>query len=184
MTPAPLNRVARRVRAVPGYPVARRRAIKTLRRSRTARELVKRVFDVEDGSGWSPPTDVASGRLVGGVGTESLPVVLVVMIGTPRDIAEQSIETIARLQLLGAGFRPVILLDRPMFGSIRQHGYPAELVPSEASWPSDADWSEHVRERIRLAMSTYRCSASLNIGEHGLDRSGELLLSALRPDRR
>ncbi|HLR92898.1 MAG TPA: hypothetical protein VK053_00090 [Jiangellaceae bacterium] len=181
-----LNAVARRVRAVPGYPVVRRRAIRTVRRSPTARQIVKRVFDIDDGGdGWAPPTDVAAGRVLGGVGTEALPVVLVVMLEPEPDIIGPTLEQIAQLQLMGAGFRPVVLSDVPLFPATRPFGYPVELVPAERTWRPEQDgpWEDHVRARISLALDTYRCTCMVNIGPNGLDRTGRLLLTSLRAKR-
>lgn len=178
--------VARRVRAMPGYPVVRRRAIRSIRRSKTARQIVKRAFDIEEGGGgWSPPTDVTPGQLIGGVGTEALPVVLVVMLDPEPDSITPTLEQIAQLQLMGAGFRPVILSDVPLFAATRQFGYPVELVPAERTWQVEHDgpWENHVRSRISLAMDTYRCTCVLNVGPGGLDRTGRLLLTSLRARR-
>src|SRR5699024_12179105 len=110
--------------------------------------------------GWEPPTDVAAGRVLGGVGTEALPVVLVVMLEPEPDIIGPTLEQIAQLQLMGAGFRPVVLSDVPLFPATRPFGYPVELVPAERTWRPEQDgpWEDHVRARLSLALDPARCT--------------------------
>jgi hypothetical protein len=74
-----VRKAGRYVRRLPGYRYARRAILPRIRQSSSARSLVKRVFDV-DGSQVAP-LDVAPGNLIGGVGTERLPVAVVLADG-------------------------------------------------------------------------------------------------------
>ena len=53
------------------------------------------------------------------------------------DVVDGVIDDVAEMQLLGAGFRPVFLLDTPAFGRARSYGYVAELVtPAQPGRPN------------------------------------------------
>uniref|UniRef100_UPI003979C744 hypothetical protein n=1 Tax=Salmonella sp. SAL4447 TaxID=3159902 RepID=UPI003979C744 len=76
------------------------------------------------------------GRLLAGIGVEQLPAVLISLVGladgvtangTTGRIIDAVIDEVAELQLLGAGFRPVFLLDMPAFSRARSYGYAVEL---------------------------------------------------------
>jgi hypothetical protein len=122
---------------------------------------------------------VAPGRLLAGIGVEQLPVVLVSLVGLADDVAENAvpgkvidavIDEVAELQLLGAGFRPVFLLDTPAFSRVRSYGYAVELVTAAATWSGEpADWSEYIGARVTSMMRTYGISAVVTVGPRGLD---------------
>ena len=66
----------------------------------------------------------AAGRLLAGLGVEQLPVVLLSLVGLTDGTADNAaiskvvdavIDEVAETQLLGAGFRPIFLLDTPAF---------------------------------------------------------------------
>jgi hypothetical protein len=130
-------------------------------------------------NGSGPPVDVAPGRLLAGIGVEQLPVVLVSLVGLADDVAENAvrgkvidavIDEVAELQLLGAGFRPVFLLDTPAFSRVRSYGYAVELVTAAATWSGEpADWSEYIGARVTSMMRTYGISAVVTVGPRGLD---------------
>lgn len=169
-----------KVRNLPGYRFARRSVLPRLRRNATIRQLVRRVFDVD--ATRSPPMDVNAGVLLEGIGTEALPVVLVVIIDASPDDVTQVIDEVARLQLVGAGFRPVIVMDTPSLAAARRYGYVVELLVPENLWPHDSDelWVDYVRRRIALLFSTYRATASVGVGPGGLSTAARLILSSLR----
>jgi hypothetical protein len=173
-----LHTAARLARRVPGYRWVRRRAVPRIRRSAAARALAHRMFPSQS-NGSGPPADVAPGNLPAGVGVEELPVVLLSLVGSAEEIAKNAvsdkvmdavIDEVAQLQLLGAGFRPVFLLDTPAFGRARSYGYPAELVTPAASWSGDpAGWPEYIGARVASMRKAYGVSAVVTIGRHGLD---------------
>jgi hypothetical protein len=160
----------------------RRRILRRARNSPGVRRLVQKVFAVDTAS--AVPVDVSSGRLVGGVGTESLPVVLVVVIGADAETIEEIVDETARQQLIGAGFRPVIVTDAQAFAAIRRYGYPVELLVGRSGWEQSVpSWDEYARDRVALLFATYRATASVTAGPAGLDDAARLVLSSLRPPR-
>ena len=180
-----LQTAGRLARRMPGYRWVRRRAVPRIRQSAAARALAHRMFPSQaNGSG--PPADVAPGRLLAGIGVEQLPVVLVSLVGLADHVAENAvrgkvidavIDEVAELQLLGAGFRPVFLLDTPAFSRVRSYGYAVELVTAAATWSGEpADWPEYIGARVASMMRTYGVSAVVTAGPGGLDNVGRGLL--------
>ena len=180
-----LQTVARLARRMPGYRWVRRRAVPRIRQSAAARALAHRMFPSQS-NGSGPPVDVAPGRLLAGVGVEQLPVVLVSLVGLAEDVAENAvrvkvidavIDEVAELQLLGAGFRPVFLLDTPAFSRARSYGYAVELVTAAGAWSGEpADWPEYIGARVASMMRTYGISAVVTVGPGGLDHVARGLL--------
>jgi hypothetical protein len=175
-----LIRAAQFARQMPGYRWARRRAVPRIRRSTVARVLAYRLFAVGSrGSAGAAPPDLAGGRLLAGLGTERLPVILVSLVGLTSGtgtntssvkVVEAVIDEVAELQLLGAGFRPVFLLDMPAFSRARSYGYLVELVTPRTAWSGEsADWSDYVAARIASMKKAYGVSAMITVGPDGLD---------------
>ena len=80
------------------------------------------------------------------------------------------IDEVAEIQLLGAGFRPVFLLDAPAFSRARSYGFPVELITPNSVWSGEpADWSEYIGARVASMTRVYGVSAVVTIGPHGLD---------------
>ena len=166
-------------RRVPGYRWVRRRAVPRIRRSAAARALATRIFPVERRGPSRSRADVAPGRLLAGLGIERLPVVLVSLVGLTDGIGERAaigevvdgvIDDVAEMQLLGAGFRPVFLLDTPAFNRARSYGYPVELVTPHSRWSGEvADWSKYVAARVASMTTTYGISSVIMVGPDGLD---------------
>jgi len=133
-----------------------------------------------------PPLELAAGRLLGGVGTERLPVVLLSLVGLADGngknpavdgTVDAVIDDVAELQLLGAGFRPVFLLDALLFSRARSYGYVVELVTARTAWPGEpADWSEYLAARVASMTNTYGVSAVITVGPDGLDDVGRAVL--------
>lgn len=146
----PLAPIARLARRVPGYPFARRILIPRIRANTVFRAIAHRLWVTEvtvDGRG----ADLAAGNLLAGVGLQVLPVVMFALPDVPETELEPVVDDIAGIQLLTAGFRPVLLLGRPDFGAARKYGYVAELMP-----PVAAGQTDQVRywERLRHAYGT------------------------------
>jgi hypothetical protein len=137
------------------------------------------MFPRELPRGQKAPADIAAGRLVAGFGIEQLPVVLISLIGlTDRtadntaasNVVDALIDEVAEMQLLGAGFRPVFLLDTPAFSRARSYGYVVELVTSRTAWVGEpTEWSEYVGARIASMTTTYGVSAMITVRPEGLD---------------
>ena len=178
----PLLRASRFARRMPGYRWVRRRAVPRVRQSATARALAYRLFAVESRRSAAPveaPLELAAGRFIAGVGIERLPVILLSLLGladgiddnaATSEVVDAVIDDVAEMQLLGAGFRPVFLLDTPAFSRARSYGYVVELVTSRTAWSGEtADWSEYVAARVASMMTTYGVSAMITVGPDGLD---------------
>ncbi|TDE15932.1 hypothetical protein [Jiangella asiatica] len=176
------RRVMRHVRRIPGYRYARRTVVPRIRDSVTARAVVHRLFAVD--SKQHTPLDVTPGSLLAGVGAERLPVVVVMMVGLPTDRVREVVDQLAELQVLTAGFRPVVVMDTPALAAARGYGYPAELLIAEDSWTDPAQpWDEYVRVTLGAIFTTYRSTASLIVGPDGLGRTERQLLAGLSPHR-
>jgi hypothetical protein len=180
----PLLRAARLARRMPGYYWVRRRAVPRIRRSGAARVLAYRLFAA--GAHVEAPMELAARRLLTGLGTERLPVILLSLVGLTNGIGtngsrgqvvEAVIDEVAELQLLGAGFRPVFLLDMPAFSRARSYGYLVELVTPHSAWSAEsadwsaesADWSDYIAARVASMRRAYGVSAMITVGADGLD---------------
>jgi hypothetical protein len=177
-----LLRAAQVARQMPGYRWVHRRAVPRIRRSTVARVLAYRLFAV--GSGGSAghitaPQELAAGRLLAGRGTERLPVILLSLIGLTNgtgtntssvEVVDAVIDEVAEMQLLGAGFRPVFLIDMPAFSRARSYGYLVELVTPRTAWSREsADWSDYIAARLASMKKAYGVSAMITVGPDGLD---------------
>ena len=178
MSEDPLQAAARLARRMPGYRWVRRRAVPRIRQSAGARALAHRMFPSQsDGSG--PPAEVAPGRLLARLGVARRPVVLISLVGLADGVAENGIaakiidaviDEVAELQLLGAGFRPVFLLDTPAFSRARSYGYAVELVRPAPAWLGEhADWPNYIAARVASMKRIYGVSAVVTVGRDGLD---------------
>jgi hypothetical protein len=128
------------------------------------------------------PSDVAAGRLLDGVGTERLPVVLVVILGADSDTIEEVADEVARLQVATAGFRPVFVTEVPAFGVFRRYGYPAELLLPADGWQGRETWNEYARRLVGLMFDAYRATAAVTVGPEGLDEAARVVLGSLSAD--
>jgi hypothetical protein len=176
-----LLRAARLARRMPGYHWVRRRTVPRIRRSGAARALAYRLFVAESRglAAHEAPLELAAGRLLTGLGTERLPVILLSLVGLTNGIGTNSssgqvveavIDEVAEMQLLRAGFRPVFLLDMPAFSRARSYGYLVELVTPRTAWSGEsADWSDYVAARVASMTRTYGVSAMITVGPDGLD---------------
>lgn len=176
------RRVMRHMRRLPGYRYARRTMVPRIRDSATARAVVHRLFAVD--AKQHTPLDVTAGNLLAGVGAERLPVVVVVMAGLPGERVRAVVDELAELQVLTAGFRPVVVMDTPELGAPRTYGYPAELLIAEDGWAHETQsWDDYVRGTLGTIFATYRSTASVVVGPDGLGRTDRLLLAGLSPHR-
>ena len=150
-----------------------------MRASKAVRGLAKRVFELDMAGGM---VDVAPGSLLGGVGTERLPVVAVIALDTRPAAVHDLVDDIARIQLLTAGFRPVFVLTTPDLAPVRHYGYVAELLISEPDWPHPyLRWQDYRDERVNTVVHRYRTSATVAAGPNGLDATARTVLAALGP---
>jgi hypothetical protein len=186
----PLLQAARLARRMPGYRWVRRRAVPRIRQSAAARALAYRLFAVESRRAQpvEAPFQLAAGRLLGGLGTERLPVILVSLVGLAdavedkaraREVVDAVVDEVAEAQLLGAGFRPVFLLDTPAFSQARSYGYVVELVTPRSIWSCDSrDWPEYLAARVASMTTTYEISIMMTVGPDGLDDAARGVLES------
>jgi hypothetical protein len=144
--------------------------------------MARRLYGIDANA--PVPSDVVAGRLLDGMGTERLPVVLVVLFGTDLDTIEQVADEIARLQVATAGFRPVFVTDVPAFGVFRRCGYPAELLLPADGWQGRETWHEYARRLVGLMFDAYRATAAATVGPEGLDEAARVVLGSLSADSR
>lgn len=181
MNPARLVRqVVRRARQVPGYRTVRRRALAWVRDSDTARDVANRVFSGSQArSDRLPQRFPSAGNLLAGLGVDQLPVIMVVLAGVPQDRVGAVIDEVAQLQLLGAAFRPVFVLDSPQLAAPRRYGYPAELLVSQDSWDfADPTWEDYAAQRFADIRTHYRVEADVTVSGDGLTEVDRALLEA------
>lgn len=155
---------ARRVRANPTAGRLGGRVAGRVRDSRTAREVVSRVFDLDVTVGGS--VFLSAGRLLGGQGLDNLPVVLVSLVGAAPDDVPTLLERVGQEQVLTGGFRPVVVLDADHFAEVRQYGWPVDFVVPEGAWTDSAvPWREYFRERLRDMRRGYGAVALVELSE-------------------
>lgn len=173
------RRLVKAARRVPGYRQLRRAVLPRVQQSPTARALIRRVFALEVTK--TAPVDVTPGRVIVGNGTEALPVVVVIMVGLPDKTVYEVVDEVAKLQLLGAGFRPVLVSDGPVLQAARQFGYPVEVLVPEHKWSDygEGSWNEYVGRRISLTLSTYRAGYAMRGTSEGLDDIVRAMLESL-----
>jgi hypothetical protein len=181
----PLQGAARLARRIPGYRWVRRRAVPRIRRSAVVRAVVYRIFPLQS-RGAEAPAEVSAGRLLAGLGIEQLPVIMLSLVGVADvlsnnaaagEVVDAVIDEVAEMQVLGAGFRPVFLLDTPAFSRARNYGYVAEFVMPPTAWSGEpSDWSEYVAARVASIRNSYGVSSMITIGPDGLDEMGRGLL--------
>lgn len=156
--------LVRRVRANPTAERVGGRVAGRVRDSRTAREVVSRVFDLDLTVGGS--VFLSAGRLLGGQGLDNLPVVLVLLVGAADDDVPGLLERVAEEQVLTGGFRPVVVLDSDHFGAVRQYGWPVDFVVPERDWTDpDVAWRDYLRERLRAMRRGYGAVALVELTE-------------------
>ncbi len=176
-TPQQLRQQAAAIWRTRAFRSLRRRGVRALRRSPRARRLAQQIFAARPtAAGY--PIDVTAGNLLGGVGTEQLPVVLVVALEVSPDQLSDIVDDIAAHQVQSAAFRPVFVIDTVTFGPTRRYGYPVELVTARRDWAGpDRSWEEYLRQRLSSTRRHFRVSVAIQLGPAGLDPVSRALLA-------
>lgn len=159
------QRLARWVRRTPGWHHVTDTVLPRVRTSPLLTDLATRVFTPGVGAG-QVPVVLQPDRHLTGSGVLRLPVVGVLGLGLTTDQAERLVDVVARLQEQTAAFRPVLVLDRPVFAAARAHGYVLEHVVPQAAWeaggwtaeevPADGSWESYLARRLGSVTDRYR----------------------------
>ncbi|QFG70022.1 hypothetical protein [Ornithinimicrobium pratense] len=182
------QQVARWARRTPGYRFALEEVLPRVRRNATLTDLAWRIFAPRHGAG---NVDVAllPDRQVTGPDVGRLPVVGVLATGLEDARAEQLLADVADLQRATGSFRPVLVLDRPVFAAARRHGYVVEHVVPEREWATDSfgevPWPDYLARRLGSVIDHYqlwhlvRAEVPADGGRVRLDQVDEALLRVL-----
>lgn len=175
----PLRRGARLVRRVPGYRRLRRTLVPKLRRNRTLRTVAHRIWAVRrtDRRHRVPSSDLTAGSLLGGVGTENLPVVGIIAFEQSVQALGGLVDVVAEEQLLSAAFRPLFVLDQPAFATTRTYGFPTELVRPAPETGAEGEWGDYLQRRLASIQDTFGVSTWIRVPAEGVDT---VLLAQLR----
>lgn len=184
MRATPAQWVIRRARRVPGYTTVRSKVLTRVRESNTARDVVTRMFAGAAGKGRGVPTRFpTAGNLLAGVGIDQLPVALVSLVGCDPAKIDEAIDDVARLQLLHASFRPVIVLDHPRFDATRRYEFATELVIAREAWdPQQGVWRDYLATRIADIMHHYSITVAVEVIEGHIPFMQRILLESLGQD--
>jgi len=170
--------LARRARSLPGQRTLGRLALR-LRTSSGVRKVVSRAFDFDD-SGIGGTVFLRAGHVIGGVGLDSLPVILVSLVDAPAEDVPELVDALAQEQLLTGGFRPVVVLDTDGFATVRQYGYPVDHVVARADWPgNDSSWQTYLTRRFQHMRRDYSAAGFVDLGR--APEAGLLFLRSLEP---
>ena len=66
------------------------------------------------------------------------------------------LDEIADLQRRVRSFRPLLVLDRPVFREARRHGFVLELVLPEDGWTGADPWSDYLAARLTALIDLYQ----------------------------
>lgn len=124
--------------------------------------------------------EVTSGRILAGAGADQLPVIGFAMIDMSEDDVRRTIAELAEHQLLSASFKPLLILDQPVFGAARAFGYPAELIIPAGHWQgSQADRANYLQGRLDSLRDSYGCAGVVRIPASGLGDFGRAQVDSL-----
>lgn len=153
------QQLSRWAKRTPGYRFALEQVLPRVRRNAVLTDLAWRVFAPRHGAG---NVDVAllPDRQVSGPDVGRLPVVGVLAMGLDDTQAEQLLADLAELQRATGSFRPVFVLDRPVFAAARRLGYVVEHVVSEREWASgtfgEVPWPDYLARRLGSVIDHYQ----------------------------
>lgn len=102
---------------------------------------------------------VLSGRPLIDSGVESLPVALVLCVGSGGDEIARLVDGIAELQADRQSFRPVFVVDNDDFVAFRRNDYLFEYLVPRDEWEALTganDWPLYVERRLRQVTAAFR----------------------------
>lgn len=153
------QQLARWARRTPGHRFALEQVLPRVRRSAVLTDLAWRVFAPRHGAG-HVEVALLPDRQLSGPDVGRLPVVGVLATGLDDARAEQLLVDLADLQRETGSFRPVLVLDRPVFAAARRFGYVVEHVVPEREWASGAfgevPWTDYLARRLGSVIDHYQ----------------------------
>lgn len=175
--------LARWARRTPGYRLALEEVLPRVRSNAVLSDLAWRVFAPRHGAG-QVDVPLHAGRHVAGADVSRLPVVGIVATDLGEAQALALIDAVADLQAELASFRPLFVLDQPVFAAARAHGYVLELVVPRAAFATGAHgdpqgWEGYLARRLGSLIDHYQLWHLARADGAGLDPLDEQLLRAL-----
>lgn len=172
--------VMQAVKSAPGYAAARRLALRHLRKSRRFRAALNRVRAARTGLRPGPVAALRApiaGRAFAADEAQPLPVALIVCRGLDEAEAELLAARVEHAQIVSAAFRPVFVLDTPVFGPLRLRSFAFEHVLDRSGWEQLYDpsgWTDYVLRQLGTLRSDYGATTVVPV-ESGSLPSADLL---------
>lgn len=112
------------------------------------------------------------------MGTERLPVVLVIFIGVPGERVPALVDDVAQLQVLGAACWPVFVLDNGDLCTDSPVRLRGRAVIAKEAWEERREsWETYLRRRLAALRTSYRSSTSVTLTAAGLGDVERALLA-------
>ena len=173
------QRLARWARSAPGYRWALTEVLPRVRSSATLSYLAWPVFAPRHTAG-NVDVPLHGGVHLTGPDVSRVPVVGVVALGLDEEALAALMDGVARLQRQLASFRPVFVVDRPVFAAARRHGYVLDVVVPRVEWPGDeGPYLVHVAARMAALRDHYQAWHLIRAEGPDLDPLDEALLAHL-----
>lgn len=173
------QRLARWVRRAPGYDLLVMEVLPRVRRNAVLSDLAWRVFAPEHGAGHLD-VPLHGGRHLTGRDVRLLPVVGVVAVGLDAPAVVALLDRLAGLQRQHRSFRPLLIVDQPVFAEARAHGYVVEHVVPAAFWdPVAGSWEDYLAARLASVTDHYQLWGVLHAQGDALSDRDQALLAAL-----
>lgn len=181
------QQLARWARRTPGYRLAVAQVLPRVRGSAVLTDLAWRVFTPRHGLG-QVDVPLLPDRQLSGPDVGRVPVLGVLATGLSGAGVEALLDQLASLQRETGAFRPVLVLDRPLFAAARRYGYVVEHVIPRERWAGgdfgDTPWEDYLARRLGSVMEHYQMWHVVRAtpGDTGLDPVDAALLRHL-PER-
>lgn len=161
--------VARWVRRAPGYRVVVQHVLPRVQRSTVLNDLAWRVFMPGKALPGSVLVPFRGGVHLTGDDVARLPIVGFLALGFAREQLVALLEQLADVQRRTRGFRPLLLVDLPVFAEARAHGYVVDLLIPQAGWADQDDaWARYIAHRVLGATDHYELSWLVTVQPGGL----------------
>lgn len=153
------QQLARWAKRTPGYRLALEEVLPRVRRNAVLTDLAWRVFAPRHGAG-HVDVGLLPDRQLAGPDVGRVPVVAVLATGLADAQAEALMDQLADLQRETAAFRPVLVVDRPVFAAARRHGYVVEHVIPEQQFARGefgaGSWEDYLARRLGTVIDHYQ----------------------------